>query len=100
MPCPIVPAPRTVTVCTVIDSGAEVRGETRVDGLDRAIDLGLGVVEVRRHANAGLRPMIDDHVSRQQRLGDPRAVWHVDDDTAPSLAIFGRRVETPAAPLG
>ena len=45
----------------------------------RVVDLVLGVVEVRRDADAGARPVVDDDVPADQLVGDRCAVRHVED---------------------
>src|SRR6185503_15059532 len=59
----------------------------------RVIDLLLGVVEVRRHADAGAGTMIDDDAALDQLVGDGGAVGDVDDHRAAALAIVERRVQ-------
>ena len=51
-----------------------------VDHVDGALELVVARVEVRRDANAGVRPIVDDHVVREQRLRDAVRVRHVERD--------------------
>ena len=77
-------------------SASRRRSDDLAQRRHRVIDLRLGVVEVRRHADAGAGPVVDDDPAADQLVGDRHAVRHVDDDRPAALVIGGGRVEAVA----
>jgi len=60
------------------------------------LDLVKGVVEVRRHPDAGAGTMIDDDAAPDQLGGDGLAIGHVDDDGAAALSVGLGRIDPEA----
>ena len=63
---------------------------------ERVVDFVVGRVEVRRHADAGVRTMVDDHVAGDEVGGNARAVGDVDGHRAAAPGILLRRTQPPA----
>src|SRR5688572_18599614 len=101
-PWPIVPAPRTAIVRTVISlstcaAGFGGQACNVFHRLHGVIDFALRIVEVRRQPDAGARPEVHDHTTGDEFLRHVRTIRNVDDHGRASLAVVGRRVQPPAS---
>ena len=70
------------------------------DGCDGGVELPIVGVEMRRHADAGLRAIVDEDVALQQLATDVVRLRHVDRYRAAALFRIARCVDTPVAPIG
>ena len=71
-----------------------------IDHVDHALDFVVARVEVRRDANAGVRPIVDDDVVCQQRLGDAVRIRHIERDRTASPRRIARRRHLVAPLVG
>jgi len=53
----------------------------------RVVDFFDRVVEMRRHADAGTRPVVNDHAPSNQFVSHARPIRHVDDDAPAAFVV-------------
>src|SRR5439155_12672450 len=70
------------------------------DGCDGGVELPIVGVEMRRHADAGLRAIVDEDVALQQLATDVVRLRHVDRYRAAALFRIARCVDAPVVPIG
>src|SRR5208282_1370947 len=69
-------------------------------GCHGCIYFGVGVIEVRREANAGSGTPVHENVTGQEFAAHRLRIGHVDGDCASALLGIARSVDLPSLPVG